>query len=87
MGILEDFYNGEVYPAELVQGSYEERREFTKKRDIYKNNLQKQLNEKQIALLEKILESEVCLNSISHRDSFVLGWKLGVKFMCESLFD
>ncbi len=87
MGILEDFYDGNVYPAEMVPGSYEECREFSKKRNIYIKNLQNQLNEKQIALLDKIFETEVYLNSVSHRDSFVLGWKLGVKFLLETLQD
>ncbi len=85
MGILDDFYNGNILPLELIPGSHEERREYVKEKEKYIKELQSYLTDEQTALLEKIFETQVYLDEISYRNSFVTGWKLGVKFILATL--
>lgn len=85
MGILDDFYNGNIFPMELVPGSHKECRKYVNEKEKYIKELQ--LTNEQTALLEKIFETQVYLNEISCRNSFVTGWKLGVKFILDTLHD
>ena len=87
MKILEEFWYGNIQPndREVVPGS----RLAKLLKLVAKNeeNLAPMLSEDAKAVFEKLKDSQDELSSMNERDSFVLGFRLGAKFMLEVMED
>ncbi len=87
MKILEEFWYGNIQPNErdIVPNS-----RFAKLLNlIAKNeeNLAPMLSEGAKAVFEKLRDCQDELSSVSERDSFVLGFRFGARFMLEVMED
>lgn len=87
MKILEEFWYGNIQPNErdIVPNS-----RFAKLLNLVaknEENLAPMLSEDAKAVFEKLRDSQYELSSMNERDSFVLGFRLGARFMQEIMED
>ena len=85
--ILEDLYYGNITPGaqQIVPNS--ELKRATDRVTRFENQLSERLDEDGQTILAKLLESQDEIESIAALENFILGFRLGVRIMAESMDD
>ena len=84
---LEDLYYGNITPGaqQIVPNS--ELKRATDRVARFESQLTERLDETGQTILAKLLESQDEIESITARENFILGFRLGVRMMAESMDD
>ena len=87
MNTIQDLYYGRISPYEM---SISTALEYQKLKALAAKNedlLMETLSDEQKELLNKLIESITDISSISERDMFIAGFRLGVKLMIDVMKD
>ena len=84
---LEDLYYGNITPNSQGIVPHSELKRATDRVARFENQLTEQLNEAGQAILEKLIESQHEIDSITALENFILGFRLGVRMMAECMDD
>ena len=87
MKIIEDLYYGRISPYEMSISATPEYQKLKALADRNEDLLRESLSEKQKELLDKLIESVTDISSISERDMFINGFRLGIKLMMDVMQD
>ena len=82
---LEDFYYGNITPNEQDMNPNSELKRAIDRVARCENQLIGQLDEAGQAVLAKLIESQHEIDSITALENFILGFRLGVRMMAESM--
>jgi len=84
---LEDFYYGNITPNTQDMAPNSELKRAADRVARFEKQLTEQLDEAGQAILEKLIESQHEIDSITALENFILGFRLGVRMMAESMDD
>ena len=87
MKIIEDLYYGRIAPYEMNISATTEYQKLKALADRNEDLLRQTLSDEQKELLEKLIEFVTDISSISERDMFINGFRLGVKLMIDVMQD
>ena len=87
MKIIEDLYYGRISPYEMNISATTEYQKLKALADRNEDLLRESFSDKQKELLEKLIETVTDISSISKRDMFIKGFRLGVKLMMDVMTD
>ena len=87
MKIIEDLYYGRISPYEMSISTTPEYQKLKTLSDRNEDLLRELLSDEQKELLEKLIETVTDISSISERDMFMAGFRLGVKLMIDVMQD
>ena len=87
MKIIEDLYYGRISPYEMNISATPEYQKLKALADRNEDLLRKSLSDEQRELLEKLIETVTDISSISERDMFIAGFRLGMKLMMDVMKD
>ena len=87
MKIIEDLYYGRISPYELSISATPEYQKLKALAEKNEDLLREALSDEQKELLEKLIESVTDISSISERDMFIAGFRLGMKLMIDVMKD
>ena len=87
MKIIEDLYYGRISPYEISISATPEYQKLKALADRNEDLLRESLSDKQKELLDKLIETVTDISSISERDMFINGFRLGVKLMIDIMKD
>ena len=87
MKIIEDLYYGRISPYEMSISAAPEYQKLKALADRNEDLLRQTLSDEQKELLEKLIEFVTDISSISERDMFIAGFRLGVKLMIDVMKD
>ena len=87
MNIIEDLYYGRISPYEMNISATPEYQKLKALADRNEDLLRESLSDKQKELLDKLIETVTDISSISERDMFINGFRLGVKLMIDIMKD
>ncbi len=82
---LEDFYYGNIAPFERQMAPNSELKRAVDRVTRYERQLTEQLDEPRRTILEKLIQSQQDIDSISALENFILGFRLGVRMMVECM--
>ena len=84
MSILEDFYCGEILPAEEPASEHEEYQETYQEAVRLRAELEKSLNEKEREMLDSMLAQYHRLHFLIEMSRFLSGWRMGARFLMDT---
>ena len=84
---LEDLYFGNITPNEQKMAPDSELKRAVDRVARYESQLMEQLDETEQTILTKLIRSQHEIDSITARENFILGFRLGVRIMAECLDD
>ena len=84
---LEDLYYGNITPHAQDMASGSELKQAVARVAHYESQLAEQLDEAGQETLTQLIRSQQDIDSITARDNFILGFRLGVRIMAECLDD
>ena len=84
---LEDLYFGNITPCEQQMAPDSELKRAVDRVAHYESQLTEQLGETEQTILTKLISSQHEIDSITARENFILGFRLGVRIMAECLDD
>jgi len=84
---LEDFYYGNITPNEQDMTAGSELKRAVDRVARYESQLTEQLDEAGQTILTKLVRSQHEIDSITARENFILGFRLGVRIMAECMDD
>ena len=84
---LEHLYYGNITPNAQDIAPSSELKRATDRVARFENQLTEQLNEAGQAILEKLIESQHEIDSITALENFILGFRLGVRMIAECMDD
>ena len=84
---LEDFYYGNITPNTQDMAPNSELKRAADRVARFEKQLTEQLDKAGQAILEKLIESQHEIDSITALENFILGFRLGVRMMAESMDD
>lgn len=84
---LEDFYYGNITPNTQDMAPNSELKRATDRVARFEKQLTEQLDKAGQAILEKLIESQHEIDSITALENFILGFRLGVRMIVESMDD
>ena len=87
MKIIEDLYYGRISPYEMNISATPEYQKLKTLADRNQDLLRESLSDEQRELLEKLIETVTDISSISERDMFIAGFRLGMKLMMDVMKD
>ena len=87
MKIIEDLYYGRIAPYEMNISATTEYQKLKALAERNENLLRESLSDEQKELLDKLIETVTDISSISERDMFINGFRLGVKLMIDVMQD
>ena len=87
MKIIEDLYYGRISPYEMSISATPEYQKLKVLADRNEELLRESLSDEQKELLEKLIETVTDISSISERDMFINGFRLGMKLMMDVMTD
>ena len=87
MKIIEYLYYGRISPYEMSISATPEYQKLKALADRNEDLLRESLSDMQKELLEKLIEFVTDISSISERDMFIAGFRLGVKLMIDVMQD
>ena len=87
MNTIQDLYNGRISPYEKSISTEPEYQKLKALADKNEDLLRKTLSDEQKELLEKLIECITDISSISERDMFIAGFRLGMKLMIDVMRD
>ena len=82
---LEDFYYGNITPNTQDMAPNSELKRAADRVARFEKQLTEQLDETGQAILEKLIEAQQEIDSITALENFILGFRLGVRLMAESM--
>ena len=82
---LEDFYYSNIIPCEQKMAVSSDLRRAADKATQYEQQLRERLGEAEQALLTEMITAQQDIDSITARESFILGFRLGVRMMAECM--
>ena len=82
---LEDLYYGNITPGAQQITPNSELKRATDRVTRFKSQLTERLDESGQEILAKLIESKDEVESITVRENFILGFRLGVRLMAESM--
>ncbi len=82
---LEDLYYGNITPNAQDMVSNSELKRATDRVTRFEKQLTEQLDEAGQAVLEKLIESQQEIDSITAMENFILGFRLGAKIVMECM--
>ena len=85
--LLEDFYYGNLAPGSQIMAPDSELRRAVGKAADCENRLIKQLDETEQNILEELINAQHLMDSITARENFILGFRLGIRMMAECMDD
>ena len=83
MNIIEDLYYGRISPYEMNISATPEYQKLKALADRNEDSLRESHSDEQKELLEKLIETVTDISSISERDMFIAGFRLGLKLMMD----
>ena len=87
MSTIQDLYYGRISPYEMSISATPEYQKLKALATQNEDLLRKTLSDEQKELLEKLTENITDISSISERDMFIAGFKLGMKVMVDVMKD
>ena len=84
---LEDLYYGNITPNEQDMAAGSELKRAVDRVARYESQLTEQLGETEQTILTKLISSQHEIDSITARENFILGFRLGVRMMAECMDD
>ena len=87
MKIIEDLYYGRIAPYEMNISATTEYQKLKALADRNEDLLRESLSDEQKELLDKLIETVTDISSISERDMFINGFRLGIKLMIDVMQD
>ena len=87
MNTIQDLYYGRISPYEMSISTAPEYQKLKALADRNEDLLRESLSDEQKELLEKLTESVTDISSISERDMFIAGFRLGMKLMIDVMKD
>ena len=87
MNTIQDLYYGRISPYEMSISTAPEYQKLKALADRNEDLLRESLSDEQKELLEKLAESITDISSISERDMFIAGFRLGMKLMIDVMKD
>ena len=87
MNTIQDLYYGRISPYEMSISTTPEYQKMKALADKNEDLLRETLSDEQKKLLEKLTECITDISSISERDMFIAGFKLGVNLMIDVIKD
>ena len=87
MNTIQDLYYGRISPYEMSISTAPEYQKLKTLADKNENLLKETLSDEQKELLDKLIESMTDISSISERDMFIAGFRLGMKLMIDVMKD
>ena len=87
MNTIQDLYYGRISPYEMSISTEPEYQKLKALADKNEDLLRKTLSDEQKELLEKLIECITDISSISERDMFIAGFRLGMKLMIDVMKD
>ena len=87
MKIIEDLYYGRISPYEMSISVTPEYQKLKALADRNEDLLRESLSDEQKLLLDKLIETVTDISSISERNMFINGFRLGVKLMNDIMKD
>ena len=83
MSTIQDLYYGRISPYEMSISATPEYQKLKALADRNEDLLRDSLSHEQKELLDKLIETVTDISSISERDMFIAGFRLGVKLMID----
>ena len=87
MKIIEDLYYGRISPYEMSISATPEYQKLKALADRNEDSLRESVSDEQKEMLDKLIETVTDISSISERDMFINGFRLGVKLMIAVMKD
>ncbi|MBQ1414024.1 MAG: hypothetical protein IIY93_12650, partial [Clostridia bacterium] len=87
MNTIQDLYYGRISPYEMSISTAPEYQKLKALADRKEDSLRESLSDKQKELLDKLIETVTDISSISERDMFINGFRLGMKLMMDVMTD
>ena len=87
MNTIQDLYYGRISPYEMRISTAPEYQKLKALADRNEDLLKETLSDEQKELLEKLTECITDISSISERDMFIAGFRLGVRLMIDVMTD
>ncbi len=87
MNTIQDLYYGRISPYEMSISTAPEYQKLKVLADQHEDLLRETLSDEQKELLDKLTECITDISSISERDMFIAGFRLGVKLMMDVMKD
>ena len=87
MSTIQDLYYGRISPYEMSISATPEYQKLKALATQNEDLLRETLSDEQKELLEKLTENITDISSISERDMFITGFRLGVKLMIDVMKD
>ena len=87
MKIIEDLYYGRISPYEMSISTTLDYQKLKALADRNEDLLRESLSDEQKELLDKLIETVTDISSISERDMFIAGFRLGMKLMMDVMKD
>ena len=87
MNTIQDLYYGRISPYEMSISTAPEYQKLKALADKNEDLLKEKLSDEQKKLLEKLTECITDISSISERDMFIAGFRLGMKLMIDVMKD
>ena len=87
MNTIQDLYYGRISPYEMRISTAPEYQKLKALAEKNENLLRETLSDEQKELLDKLTECITDISSISERDMFIVGFRLGVKLMIDVMKD
>ena len=87
MNTIQDLYYGRISPYEMSIATAPEYQKLKALADRNEDLLRESLSDEPKELLEKLTESITDISSISERDMFIAGFRLGMKLMIDVMKD
>ena len=87
MNTIQDLYYGRISPYEMSISTAPEYLKLKTLADQHEDLLRETLSDEQKKLLDKLIECITDISSISERDMFIAGFRLGMKLMIDVMKD
>ena len=87
MNTIQDLYYGRISPYEMSISTAPEYQKLKALANRNEDLLRESLSDEQKELLVKLIESVTDISSISERDMFIAGFRLGMKLMIDVMKD
>ena len=87
MNTIQDLYYGRISPYEMSISTTPEYQKLKALADRNEDLLKESFSDEQKELLDKLTECITDISSISERDMFIAGFKLGMKVMVDVMKD
>ena len=87
MNTIQDLYYGRISPYEMSISATPEYQKLKTLADKNEDLLKETLSDEQKELLDKLTECITDISSISERDMFIVGFRLGMKLMIDVMKD